>query len=118
MEEIWKPIPDYEGYYEVSSLGNVRSVDRKSGQKRCRESNLRWGTRQENEADKLEHGTRAHGERNGHSRLKETDVRDIRSRAGKVSRRLLANEYGVCRTHIDGIINRRTWKHLETQNGR
>lgn len=28
MEEIWKPIPGYEGYYEVSSLGRVRSLDR------------------------------------------------------------------------------------------
>ena len=27
-EEIWKPIPKYEGIYEVSNLGNVRSVDR------------------------------------------------------------------------------------------
>lgn len=26
--EIWKPIKDYEGYYEVSSFGRVRSVDR------------------------------------------------------------------------------------------
>lgn len=25
--EIWKPIPEYEGYYEVSSMGNVRSLD-------------------------------------------------------------------------------------------
>ena len=32
-EEIWKPIPDYEGYYEVSSTGRIRSVERigKSG---------------------------------------------------------------------------------------
>lgn len=28
MNEIWKPIPGYEGYYEVSSLGRVRSLDR------------------------------------------------------------------------------------------
>ena len=27
-KEIWKPILGYEGYYEVSSLGRVRSVDR------------------------------------------------------------------------------------------
>lgn len=27
-EEIWKPIPEYEGIYEVSNFGNVRSVDR------------------------------------------------------------------------------------------
>lgn len=27
--EIWKPIPNYEGFYEVSSMGRVRSLDRK-----------------------------------------------------------------------------------------
>ncbi|MGM0846949.1 MAG: NUMOD4 domain-containing protein [Bacillota bacterium] len=28
MKEIWKPIKGYEGYYEVSNKGNVRSLDR------------------------------------------------------------------------------------------
>ena len=28
IEEIWKDIPDYEGYYQVSDLGRVRSLDR------------------------------------------------------------------------------------------
>lgn len=28
MEEIWKDIEGYEGYYQVSNLGRVRSVDR------------------------------------------------------------------------------------------
>ena len=28
MEEIWKSVKGYEGFYEVSSLGRVRSVDR------------------------------------------------------------------------------------------
>lgn len=27
MEEIWKPVVGYEGYYEVSNLGNVRSLN-------------------------------------------------------------------------------------------
>jgi hypothetical protein len=27
-EEIWKEIEGYEGYYEISSFGNVRSMDR------------------------------------------------------------------------------------------
>lgn len=31
MEEIWKDIPDYEGFYEASSLGHIRSKDRKLG---------------------------------------------------------------------------------------
>lgn len=26
--EIWKPIPNYEGFYEASTLGNIRSVCR------------------------------------------------------------------------------------------
>jgi len=28
MQETWKPIPGYEGLYEVSDCGNVRGVDR------------------------------------------------------------------------------------------
>lgn len=28
MEEIWRPIKGYEGYYEASNMGNIRSVDR------------------------------------------------------------------------------------------
>ena len=27
-KEIWKPIKGYEGLYEVSNLGRVRSLDR------------------------------------------------------------------------------------------
>lgn len=29
QEEIWKDIPGYEGYYQISNLGRVRSVKRK-----------------------------------------------------------------------------------------
>jgi hypothetical protein len=29
MAEIWKPIPGYEGKYEASSLGRIKSVPRK-----------------------------------------------------------------------------------------
>ena len=28
MKEVWKDIPDYEGMYQVSNLGRVRSLDR------------------------------------------------------------------------------------------
>lgn len=30
MEEVWKDIPDYEGLYQVSNLGRVKSLPRKS----------------------------------------------------------------------------------------
>lgn len=26
IEEIWKPVVGYEGYYEISNLGNVRLI--------------------------------------------------------------------------------------------
>lgn len=29
QEEIWKDVPGYEGYYQVSNLGNVKSLPRK-----------------------------------------------------------------------------------------
>jgi hypothetical protein len=39
MKEIFKDIPNYEGYYQVSNLGNVKSIDRlaynKKGGFRC-----------------------------------------------------------------------------------
>jgi len=28
MQEIWKDIPDYKGFYQVSNLGNVKSLNR------------------------------------------------------------------------------------------
>jgi hypothetical protein len=28
MKEVWKDIQGYEGYYQISNYGNVRSVDR------------------------------------------------------------------------------------------
>lgn len=31
MEEHWKPVKGFEGLYEVSDLGNVRSIPRQSG---------------------------------------------------------------------------------------
>ncbi|MFS1292022.1 NUMOD4 domain-containing protein [Pseudomonas piscis] len=36
MQESWKAIPNFEGFYEVSSLGRIRSIERIVGN--------RWGT--------------------------------------------------------------------------
>ncbi|OQB09043.1 MAG: NUMOD4 motif protein [Parcubacteria group bacterium ADurb.Bin216] len=37
IQEVWKPVVGYEGYYQVSNLGNVRSIDRTI-------NGGRWGT--------------------------------------------------------------------------
>lgn len=34
MGEVWKPVTEYNGYYEVSDLGRVRTVDRQVPHKR------------------------------------------------------------------------------------
>lgn len=41
MEEIWKPVLGYEGLYEVSSLGQLRSVDRVIAKKDGRVTHLK-----------------------------------------------------------------------------
>lgn len=35
LPERWAPIPDYEGYYEASDHGRIRSVDRRVRHSRC-----------------------------------------------------------------------------------
>lgn len=35
QNEIWKPIPSYEGIYEVSDFGNIKSLDRIVKQSNC-----------------------------------------------------------------------------------
>lgn len=40
MIEIWKDIPDYEGYYQVSNLGNVKSINHYDKQNRLRKEKI------------------------------------------------------------------------------
>ena len=37
MKEIWKDIPGYEGLYQISNLGNVKSLPRKVNKRKCEE---------------------------------------------------------------------------------
>lgn len=75
--------------------------------------NLRWGTQEENEADKILHGTAPRGENHGASKLKEPQVREILTAP---SRRGLARElaelYGVSASMISNIRTGRNWRHL------
>jgi hypothetical protein len=41
MSEGWKPVPGYEGYYEVSTLGRVRSLERWARNRRTQEVIMR-----------------------------------------------------------------------------
>lgn len=75
--------------------------------------NLRWATRKENAADTFLHGTHNRGARNGQAKLDESGVVQILGMAAQgVTRRELAQSFGVCRQAIDDIINGRRWKHV------
>lgn len=81
-----------------------------------RATNLQWGTRKQNEADKIRHGTNvrkgAVGLRNSHCKLSEQQVLEIRARYGTTTVSALAREYDVTRTNINDIAHKRTWRHL------
>lgn len=53
------------------------------------------------------------GSRNGHAKLTEADVREIRRRArdGELHR-IIAADYGVSRSRITTIANGRDWRHV------
>lgn len=175
MNEIWKDVPDYEGYYQVSNLGKVRSVDRvithsysgtaklkgkllrltlhKSGyffcslSKGCHRktgfvhqlvmsafvgkqldgmdvahndgnstnnhlSNLRYATRKENQADRITHGTHNRGERQGASKLTESDVKDIRWLSQFHTYSSIATFFRLSRRHITDVVNGKCWAHI------
>jgi hypothetical protein len=79
----------------------------------CNPKHLRWATRSDNHADKVQHGTALRGEKHHKARLTETDVREIRALHGKLSQAEIARRYGLKPTVIGGILRRRSWKWLE-----
>ena len=77
-------------------------------------SNLRWGTREDNEADKVAHGTGAKGETHGMRLLSEEDVisiRELRVETGLTYKEIGAL-FGVSGDAVKHIVRRDTWKHV------
>lgn len=175
MTEKWKDVVGYEGYYQVSNIGQIRRVrqyrntypgkilqpclkrkgkayykyvtlsknnvvktfavhrveaiaflgqpieDRDSVRHLDGNSlnnvitNLKWGTRSENSRDSILHGTFVDntGSKHGMSKLTESVIPIIRHMSDTMTRRSIANQFGVSVSTIDGIINDRTWKHVK-----
>ena len=77
--------------------------------------NLCWGTRSENQKDRIQHNTSNRGERNGLAKLTERDVRMIVYiyQTGLFStQEEIANIFNINQGTISGVIHRKSWKHL------
>ena len=174
--EQWKDIAGYEGFYQVSDFGDVRSIGRsifcKSGEFRyvpgqllspwktekgylavslsrgsdrkklrvhrlvltafvgppaegeegChrdndpsnnRLENLRWGTSKSNHADKLAIGTTARGEKCGASKLKVTQVAEIKRQIAEgIPLKDIARSFSISQPNVTAIKQNRTWRHI------
>lgn len=77
-------------------------------------SNLRWDTRLNNIDDTRRHGRINRGERNGHARLTESDVLEIRRLFAKGMRQTdIAVRFGVRISNVNSIVWGRSWRHLQ-----
>jgi len=87
-------------------------------------SNLKWGTRSENQMDRVACGNSNRGERSRMSKLKKEDVIIIRKLATKANKNVrkidkggnykeIAKKFKVSTTAISAIVGRRTWGWLE-----
>ena len=86
----------------------VRHINGDPGDNRL--SNLCYGTRRQNMADRKEHGDQPLGSVHWNAKLDEEQVRSIRADGRPMA--VLAREYGVHRITIHDIITRRTWRHV------
>ena len=76
-------------------------------------TNLRWGTRSDNQRDRLKHGTHDCGERNTQVKLTEADIKEIRERRDNGEKLVpIAAEFGVAVSTVSKIARRDLWKHV------
>lgn len=75
--------------------------------------NLRWDTVSNNHADKVAHGTSAHGERNPMAKLTNAEVNEIRRRVSNGEKQIsMCAEYGVSKMTISRLVRGEAWRHV------
>lgn len=76
-------------------------------------SNLFWGTRADNNADKVAKGRQSRGERTRTAKLTAAAVIEIRRRAasGQTQRRIAA-DFGISQSNVSMAVSGVTWGHV------
>jgi hypothetical protein len=78
-----------------------------------RETNLRWGTRSENQLDRHLHGTMLTGENHPNSKLTDDQVREIRRRvANGEQKQTLAEEFHLSDVAVGKLVRRQTYRSV------
>lgn len=89
----------------------ARHLDGNSGNNRL--SNLQWGTKSDNEADKVRHGTSNRGVGNGRAKLTLDDVREVRRRLTHGETQIaVARAMGIPAVTVNHIHTGRSWGHI------
>lgn len=86
-----------------------------NGSKGCvNPGHLKWATRAENEADKIDHGTSNRGERSGNAKLTNEEAVEIKRLLGvtKLSQKRIAQSFGVSATTVHEIASGKRWAWL------
>jgi len=92
---------------------NLPQVNHLSGNHQDnRAGNLEWATPQSDLEHAMKHGLVARGERNGHSKLTEEDVIEIRRRAANGETNIRIADYPVSKDGIGAVVRRDTWKFI------
>lgn|SRR5690606_19847350 len=102
-EKVWGPPPDPT--FEVAHSCGVRAC--------CNPRHLRWASRSDNHADKVQHDTHKRGERHHKAKLTEEQVREIRALAETQTRYQIAKRFGVSTWTVHNILTRQIWAWLE-----
>lgn len=76
----------------------------------CNPAHLSYGTNADNVADKVSKNRHAKGESQGHSKLTEAQVNEIRRRANEGYRKL-CNEFQLAPSTVYRIWHGQAWKH-------
>jgi hypothetical protein len=80
----------------------------------CNPNHLSYGTNADNVADKMKKSRQAKGERQGHSKLTEAQVSDIRNRAAEGYRKL-CDEFKLAPSTVYRIWHRQAWQHINAR---
>ena len=131
---LWPYATTTPGYAEMRYLGKTAAVHvlvceftnggnpggmeaaHSCGVRRCiAPKHLRWATSEQNNGDKITHGTSLKGSAQPMSKLTEKDIPIIRSLAAVESRRTTADRFGISPSTVSRIVSGNIWGWLKNE---